>query len=207
MYQQRRNILADIPQVTKILLIINVAVFLVNMVSHGYVNYFLTLWTPDTGRFSPYQIVTHMFAHGNFPHLLFNMFFGLYMFGRNMETYFGSKRFFTLYFVSGLVAAGLQLLIYSLQGTPGGMLGASGAIFGILAAFAMTFPNVELMIIFFPVPIKAKYLIAGVAAYELFAGLGSFKMDNIAHFAHIGGAIGGFLLAWYWKKNQFRPMN
>ena len=203
MYQQRGNILAGMPQVTKVLLLINVAVFLLDMVAGGAVKQFLALYTPNTGVFNPYQIVTHMFAHANFSHLFMNM-FGLFMFGRALESIYGSKRFFILYFVSGLGAAGLQFLIYILQGDQAAMIGASGAIFGILAAFAFTFPNVELMLLFFPVPIKAKYFIAIYAFIELFFGVANFSTDNIAHFAHLGGAIVGFILVWFWKKNQFK---
>jgi membrane associated rhomboid family serine protease len=88
----------------------------------------------------------------------------------------------------------------------GRMIGASGAVLGVLAAFAVLFPNVQLMIIFFPVPIKAKYLVPVYALAELFFGIANFRFDNIAHFAHLGGAIAGFLLVWYWKKNLIRPM-
>jgi membrane associated rhomboid family serine protease len=202
MYQQRGNILASIPQVTKVLLGINIVVFLLEMISGGMVNRYLALFTINTGLFKPYQIITHMFAHANFSHLFMNM-FGLYMFGRTLEQVLGGKKFFALYFISGLGAAGLQFLIYNLQATPAAMVGASGAIFGILAAFAVMFPNVELMLIFFPVPIKAKYFVLIYGVIELFFGVANFSMDNIAHFAHLGGAIAGFLLTMYWKKNQF----
>ncbi len=207
MYQQRSNILAGLPQVTKVILVINIAVFLINWVSKdSMVNRLLALYTPNTNAFNPYQIVSHMFAHANLSHLFMNM-FGLFMFGRTLESVYGSKKFFILYFVSGLGAAGLQLTMYIMQGEPAAMIGASGAIFGILAAFALTFPNVELMLIFLPIPIKAKYFVAIYAFIELVYGVGNFKVDNIAHFAHLGGAIAGFLLTLYWKKNQFRPMN
>jgi rhomboid-like protein len=146
-----------------------------------------------------------MFLHGGIGHLFFNM-FGLFMFGRVLESVLGGKKFFILYFVSGLGAAALQLFIYYIQGAPAIMIGASGAVLGVLAAFAVMFPNVELMIIFLPIPIKAKYLVPIYAVFELFFGIANFKGDNIAHFAHLGGAIVGFILVMIWKKNQFKIM-
>jgi membrane associated rhomboid family serine protease len=130
--------------------------------------------------------------------------FGLFMFGKVLESVLGSKRFFILYILSGLGAAILQLFIYSLQGIPTGMVGASGAVFGILIAFGMMFPNVELMFLFVPFPIKAKYLIPIYAVLELFFGIANFSGDNIAHFAHLGGAVVGFVLIKIWKSNQFK---
>lgn len=202
----RGNFLASIPQVTKILLVINVLVFLVNMVSGGIVNRYFALYSFNTGAFSPYQLITHMFAHGGFGHLFFNM-FGVYMFGRAIEMHIGSKRFFILYFVSGLGAAALQLIIYHTMGDVAAMVGASGALFGILAAFALYFPNVPLMLIFLPIPIKAKYFVAIYAGFELFSGISAIGGGSqIAHFAHLGGAIVGFILVKIWKKNQFNIM-
>ena len=111
---------------------------------------------------------------------------------------------FILYFVSGFGAAGLQLLVNYLMHITAPMIGASGAIFGLLAAFALLFPNVELMLIFLPIPIKAKYFVPAYAIITLVLGVSHIRGDNIAHFAHLGGAIFGFLIALYWKKNQFR---
>lgn len=196
----------DLPPVVKNILIINVIVFLADLIfkSLGYTfTGWLALFTFDTGYFRPYQLVTHMFMHGGFAHIFFNM-FGLVMFGKIIESVWGGKKFFILYFISGLGAAGLQLLAFNMSGIATMMVGASGAIFGILAAFAMLFPNVELMLIFLPVPIKAKYMVPGFAVLSLVFGVAGIRGDNIAHFAHLGGAIFGFLIAWYWKKNQFR---
>jgi membrane associated rhomboid family serine protease len=201
-FNNRGGILGSLPQVTKAVLLINVILFALDFISgHIIVNY-LALYSIHTQGFRPYQLITHMFLHGGLGHIFFNM-FGLYMFGKILETVLGSKRFFILYFLSGIGAALLQLSIYYLQGTDAQMIGASGAVFGILAAFAMLFPNVELMIFLIPVPIKAKYIVPIYAAIELFSGIASFKGDNIAHFAHIGGAIVGFILIKYWKKNQY----
>ena len=215
---RRNNFLGSIPPVTRIVLLINIAVFLIDpFITHlikgwlipadadidSILRAFLSLYSFHTHAFRPYQLVTHMFLHGNFMHILFNM-FGLFMFGRVLESVLGSKRFFILYFLSGLGAAALQLAIYYFKADTAQMMGASGAIFGILAGFAMLFPNVELMIIPIPIPIKAKYVVLGYVAIDLFGGLVSFSGDNIAHFAHLGGAIVGFFLIKFWKKNQFR---
>jgi len=195
----------NLPPVVKNLLIINIIVFIVHSLSTrmGYVfTEWLALYTPDTGNFRPYQLITHMFMHAGFGHIFFNM-FGLVVFGRVIESVWGSKRMFILYFVSGLGAAGLQLLVYHLMNMTAVMVGASGAIFGLLAAFALLFPNVELMLIFLPIPIKAKYMVPAFAIISLFLGVTNLG-GNIAHFAHLGGAIFGFFIALYWKKNQFR---
>lgn len=200
----------DLPPVVKNILILNILVFLVhNILGMPFTEWFFLYnfdyvdpYTFKEYGFEPFQLVTHMFMHGGFAHIFFNM-FGLVMFGKIIETVWGGKRFFILYFISGLGAAGLQLLAFNIYGIDTRMIGASGAIFGILAAFAMLFPNVELMLIFLPVPIKAKYMVPGFAVLSLVFGVTGIS-GSIAHFAHLGGAIFGFLIAWYWKKNQFR---
>jgi membrane associated rhomboid family serine protease len=197
------NFLSALPPVTRVILILNVVLFLLDLLTRNVIRSYLALYSIHTNAFEPYQIISHMFMHGSFGHIFFNM-FGLFMFGRVLESVLGSKKFFLLYFLSGIGAAGLQLLIYYFQQADAVMIGASGAIFGVLAAFAMMFPNVELMIIFLPVPIKAKYLVPIYAVLELFFGIASFSGDNIAHFAHLGGAIVGFFLIMIWKRKQFK---
>lgn len=204
-YNRQGNFLSAIPQVTRVILIINVLLFIVDLATRLVVREYLALYSINTGAFQPYQIVTHMFLHGSVGHIFFNM-FGLYMFGRVLESVLGSKKFFILYFLSGMGAALLQLLIYYLQDAPAIMIGASGAIFGVLAAFAMMFPNVELMLIFLPIPIKAKYFVPVYAVLELYFGIANFRGDNIAHFAHLGGAVVGFILILIWKRKQFKMM-
>lgn len=166
----------------------------------------LGLFYPASPYFQPFQLVTHMFMHGNFMHILFNM-FGIFMFGTAVEYYLGPKKFLAFYLISGFGAMLLHWLIMYLQFQYGDvnpflvnvpMMGASGALFGILVAFAMFFPNTPLMLIFLPIPIKAKYFVAIYAAMELFLGLGNFQ-SGVAHFAHLGGALAGFLLILYWK--------
>lgn len=202
-YNRGGGFLTAIPPVTRVVLLLNIIIFLLDLFVGHIIMQFLALYSFKTGAFRPYQIVTHMFLHGGFGHIFFNM-FALFMFGRVLESVLGGKKFFILYFLSGLGAAALQLFIYYLQDAPAIMIGASGAIFGILIAFAMMFPNVELMIIFIPIPIKAKYLVPIYAVFELFFGIANFSGDNIAHFAHLGGAIVGFILIKIWKRNQFR---
>jgi membrane associated rhomboid family serine protease len=202
-YTRGGNFLSALPPVTRVVLIINVVLFLLDLLTNRLISSYLALFSFATDRFEPYQLISHMFLHANFGHILFNM-FGLFMFGKVLESVLGSKKFFILYFLSGIGAALLQLLIYYFQLEQAIMIGASGAIFGILAAFAMVFPNVELMILFIPFPIKAKYLVPIYAVFELFFGIASFKGDNIAHFAHLGGAIVGVILILIWKQKQIK---
>jgi len=210
----RGGFLNALPAVTRFVLIINVLIFIVNMFiprnleHYTLIDIYFSLYSihphPQLPfHFQPYQLITHMFHHANFSHLFFNM-FGLFMFGRVLETVIGSKKFFMLYFLSGLGAAALQLSVYYFQNSAAMMIGASGAIFGILAAFAVLFPNVELMIIFIPIPIKAKYLLPVYALLTLIFGIAGFSWDNIAHFAHLGGGIVGFILVMIWKRNRFK---
>lgn len=197
------------PPIVKNLIILNVLVFLARtMLSPqiGYdINMKLGLWPLGTEVFKPYQIFSHMFAHGGWSHLLFNM-FGLWMFGRVLENVWGPKRFLFFYLVSGLGAAAAHLAMQYMMGGYGVAVGASGAIMGIFAAFAYLFPNTELFIMFIPVPIKAKWAVLGMAAIDLFTGMANFSGDNIAHFAHLGGAITGFILVLLWNKTNRKTL-
>jgi membrane associated rhomboid family serine protease len=156
-------------------------------------------------NFKPWQVLTYMFLHGNIGHLFSNM-FGLFIFGSALEAYLGSKKFFIYYILTGIGAALINFAInYYQMGslapdsqsfmdsalTP--MVGASGAIFGILVAYGYLFPNTEMMLLFFPFPIKAKYFVTIYGLYELFQGTAGLE-TGIAHFAHIGGLITGFIL-------------
>lgn len=191
----------------------------------------LALYPIDTPDFMPYQIATHMFAHSPqmIFHILFNM-LTLWMFGRILENYWGGKRFLFFYLVSGVGAAACHLLVQHLQFDRALMnelyeaylrddqatlnnlssradflapaVGASGAIMGVMAAFAYTFPNTELFIMFIPFPVKAKWAVIGLACIDLFGGVSGVGGDNIAHFAHLGGALTGFLLVLYWNKTN-----
>jgi membrane associated rhomboid family serine protease len=176
-------------------------------------------------EFQPYQIATHMFSHS--PNMIFHIVFNmlaLWMFGRILENVWGPKRFLLFYFACGIGAAACHLLIqyirseYLLQavlannqaavaeyvGALAPALGASGAIMGIFAAFAYLFPNTPLYIMFIPFPIKAKWAVIGLAAFDLFGGIANFSSDNVAHFAHLGGAITGFIIVLIWNKTNRR---
>ncbi len=271
-----------IPPVVKNLLIINIAIYFLCIFLWWFfeidLHRIFGLFYIQSDSFRPFQFITHIFLHAYINpytnrliifHILFNM-FGLYMFGRVLETVLGSRKFLILFFVSGIGAAFIHTLVQYIQistlvraadsfinapsydafkiiidkyiSTPSAYVinfmdkwfyqpdnqvffseaksivasivhlhvdenitvGASGAVFGILAAFTLLFPNVELMIIFFPVPIKAKYLVPGYAILELFFGVTNFKGDNIAHFAHLGGALFGLILVAVWRKNQIQ---
>lgn len=179
------------------LIIINALVFVAQMVldkTMGFTNT-IALYPYDSGLFEPYQLVTHMFAHGGFFHILFNM-YALWMFGSVLERVWGPKRFLIFYLACGLGAAVAQMFV----GAPA--IGASGAVMGLLAAFAYLFPNTEFFILPFPFPIKAKYMVAIYAAIDLFGGLHPGPADNIAHFAHLGGMVMGFILVIIWGKTN-----
>lgn len=171
-------------------------------------------------KFEPYQIATHMFSHANIGHILFNM-FGLWMFGRILENVWGAKRFLLFYLACGVGAAVCHLVIQyfrceqllhailndnpnwqNMIGATAPAVGASGAIMGLMAAFAYLFPNTELFVMFIPFPVKAKWFVLGLAAMDLFGGVASESGDNIAHFAHLGGAITGFILVLIWNKTD-----
>jgi membrane associated rhomboid family serine protease len=184
------------------LIIINALIFIAQMVldkTIGLTNY-IALYSYQSDFFKPYQLVTHMFAHdpGNFFHILFNM-YALWMFGAVLERVWGPKKFLIFYLVCGLAAGLAQMFT---MGPNGSAVGASGAIMGLLAAFAYLFPNTQFYILPFPFPIKAKYMVAIYAAIDLFGGLHPGAADNIAHFAHLGGMVMGFILVIIWGKSD-----
>jgi membrane associated rhomboid family serine protease len=185
------------------LIIINVLVFLLQKTLDGNALYIpdlkitgkIALFPYNSGFFKPYQLVTHMFAHGSWPHILFNM-FALWSFGSMLERFWGPKRFFIFHMICGLAAGVAQLFLQDAVA-----VGASGAIMGLFAAFAYLFPNTQLIIFPFPVPIKAKIAVAIMAAIDLFGGVNPTG-SNIAHFAHLGGLAMGFLLVIIWDKGK-----
>lgn len=216
-----------VPPVVKNLLIINVLFFLAKyffltrgIALEGYLGMFYF----DSPYFRPWQILTHMFMHGDLMHLFFNM-FAVWMFGSKLEMVWGPRRFLFFYFVTGLGAALMHQAwngfeIQRMMGTlmpygqgmdlPGSVesilytpvVGASGALFGVLGGFAMLFPNTEMLLIFFPIPIKAKYFVAFYGIAELWMGVANNPGDNMAHFAHLGGLIVGLILVYYWNKTN-----
>ena len=195
-----------IPEVTRNIIAINVLLFVATIYSGDTMYEYLALFNYKSNYFHGWQMITHMFMHGSFTHLLFNM-FGLYMFGSRLEQMWGAKRFINFYLITGLGAALLHTLVQDYEITQGLIsgnqptVGASGALFGILVAFAIYWPNTQLFLMFIPVPIKAKWAVIGYAAFELFAGISGFQA-GVAHFAHLGGALFGFILVQYWNKNN-----
>jgi membrane associated rhomboid family serine protease len=231
MNNYRQSPFANIPPVVKNLLIINVLFYLATWLlgSHFDMVANLSAFYFDSPFFKPWQIITYMFMHdpGNFMHILGNM-FALFIFGPALEGMMGSKRFFNFYFICGIGALLCNMAvqafeIHNLIGTftvtsqtladpvvimkireiyESPILGASGAVFGILLAFAMLFPDVELMLIFLPIPIKAKYFVTFYILFELYSGVRQNQGDSVAHFAHIGGALFGYIMIKVWGLNR-----
>lgn len=195
-----------ITDAVKHLLIINVVFYLVTYMvpnMHEKMLEWFALFYPTSPFFKPWQFVTHMFMHGGLIHIVFNM-YALWAFGSPLEQLWGRNKFFFFYFSAGLGAAAVYTLSnYFFQNFDAIAVGASGAIYGVLVAFAMNFPNAKLALIFFPVPIAAKYFIPLIIVGDLFFGFTGYSAGNIAHFAHVGGALVGFLIMLFWKKNQF----
>ncbi len=185
------------PPVTRTLLIVNVALFFVDqLLLHGLLSHWFALW-PLGGGFMPWQIASYAFLHGSMMHLFFNM-LGLWMFGSELERVWGQKRFLQFYAASALAAAGMQLLVNMLLGSPYPTVGASGGLFGLLLAFGMMFPNRTIMPLFPPIPMKAKTFVAVYGGLELVLGV-TGTQSGVAHFAHLGGMLGGYLMIRYWR--------
>lgn len=197
-----------ITEAVKHLLILNVLVFLGTTTLMNEDRYVLALFYPESPFFHPWQLVTHMFMHANLSHLMFNM-LSLFFIGPMMENSLGTKRFVTFFAVCGFGGAFLHLAFkwyqihvygdYALMNVPA--LGASGAINGLFIGLAYLFPNIELYLMLIPFPIKAKYLAIFTLAADLLWGL-SGQSTGIAHFAHLGGALFGFLLLLYWTRKR-----
>jgi membrane associated rhomboid family serine protease len=244
---QSRSGFGGMPTVVKNLLIINGLFFLATFALKGQGIELTRLFGAyyfDSPNFEPWQLITHMFMHGSFMHIFFNM-FALWMFGSTIERVWGPKRFLIYYLITGFGAFILHYAVVAFQVHnilseigPGAIdavelvktkgaqylangqnfsnplmaklnllynipvVGASGAVFGILLAYGMMFPNQRLMLLFPPIPIKAKYFVMIYGAIELFSGIANRPGDNIAHFAHLGGMLFGFFLIKYWQSNQ-----
>lgn len=189
----------SIPPITKWLLIINVAVFFISDLLSATAHVSLTTWFalwPIGPNFMPWQVATYSFLHGDILHLAFNM-LGLWQFGSELERLWGEKRFMQFYTASVLTAAATQLLVTFFTGSPFPTIGASGGIFGLLLGFGMMFPNRQIMLLLPPVPMKAKTYVLIFGVLELWMGIR--LADGIAHFAHLGGMLGAFLLIRYWR--------
>lgn len=212
------------PPVTKNIIIINILMFLASVVLMRYgidLTKYLGLHFFLAKDFNLIQLITYMFMHGGFMHILFNM-FAVWMFGRILEQVWGPRKFLTFYIVCGLGAGIVQEMIQYIQyavvlsnytGVNLGdaivpmneylnlmtTVGASGAVYGVLLAFGMTFPNEQLFIFPLPFPIRAKWFVIGYAVIELLSAISNNPNDNVAHFAHLGGMVFGLLLILYWR--------
>ncbi|MEM1326443.1 MAG: rhomboid family intramembrane serine protease [Bacteroidota bacterium] len=192
--------------VVKSLLILNVIVFVFTAFINTDLMMRFALHYPTSPYFQPFQLVSHFFTHSGLTHILFNM-FALVIFGNALELMWGPKKFLTYYLVSAAGSAILHLTM-AMVGIidPVPAVGASGAIYGLLVAFAVKFPETKLMLLFLPFPIKAKYFVPGIVAIDLFVGFGGFN-SPIAHFAHLGGALFGFILLLIWGEMGRRKYN
>ena len=202
--------LASVPPVTRALLIANIAVFIAQSFAYDALVTLFALWpfgTPAyTGLeapagFLPWQLVTYSFLHGNGLHLFVNM-LGLFMFGSEVERVLGQRRYITYYFVSVLAAALAQLVMSAMAaGPPYPTVGASGGVFGLLLAYGMFFPRRIVMLIFPPIPMPARVFVIFYAAIELYLGV-TGTQAGVAHFAHLGGMLGGYLMLRRWRRRR-----
>ena len=188
--------------VTYIILAVCIAVFGLQMQAADGLLRSFALWPLGEG-FRVWQVITSAFLHGSIFHLAVNM-FGIWMFGRDIERALGPARFIQLYAVSVLSAAFAQLVVTAF-GDPVPTVGASGGLFGLLVAYAMLFPRRQIMLLFPPIPMRAPVFVALYAAFELYAGM-SGTLSGVAHFAHLGGLAGGFLLLRHWLKCQYHRL-
>jgi len=192
------------PPVTLALIVANVAMFFLQQAAPGLI-YPLALWPWGAGAagapgFWPWQLVTYSFLHGGMLHLAFNM-FALYMFGGAIEQVFGTRRYLTYYFVCVVSAALTQLVVMALANEIYPTVGASGGVFGLLLAYGIYFPNNRVFFLLIPFPIKARVFVFIYAAIELFLGV-TGTQEGVAHFAHLGGLIGGALMLAYWRRGR-----
>ena len=217
----RRGFMSNVPPAVKNIIIINVLVMVMTSLREGFMFEHFALFYPTSPFFRWWQPVTHLFMHGGFMHIFFNM-YAVYIFGSVLERIWGTKKFLIYYFITGLGAAlvhtGVEWLqmqywmtaaaegstaaltsIHALKMTP--TVGASGAVFGLLMGYAMLYPDSIMTLIFPPISMKAKWFVLIYAAIELLTGI-TGTGAGIAHFAHLGGLIFGFLLIYYWKKKR-----
>ncbi len=213
-YDNGNNFISQIPTVTKNLVAINILMFIATLVNENFMVTNFAMFYPASPFFKPWQILTHMFMHGGFWHIFFNM-YSLLMFGSILECSLGPKKFLIFYFVTGLGAVALhtgvewmQARVFIANGDVDAYqrllvtttLGASGAIYGVLIGFAMLYPQARLTLIFPPIPMTAKWLVIIFAAIELFSGINGIQ-ESVAHFAHLGGMLFGWLLIRWWRKH------
>ena len=196
------------PPVTTALIVANLAVYFLQSIAPQVIVPF-ALWPLGTAElnmgaaFMPWQLVTYAFLHGGLLHLAFNM-FALYMFGGAIERVFGTRRYLVFYFTCVVSAAITQLVVALAAGAIYPTIGASGGVFGLLLAYGMYFPHNRIMLLFPPIPLPARVFVVVYAVLELFLGV-TGTQEGVAHFAHLGGMIGGFALLRFWRGGVRRP--
>ncbi|WP_230181897.1 rhomboid family intramembrane serine protease [Aquabacterium sp. CECT 9606] len=186
-----------LPPITQALLLINVALFCIDEALGHVLSYWLALWPLESTQFYPWQLVTYGFMHGSLTHLFFNM-MGIWMFGAELERVWGPKRYSQFMLASIFTAALTQLLMSQLNGSMNPTVGISGGLFGLLLAFGMMFPNRIIVPLIPPIPMKAKIFVAIFGGLELILGV-TGTQAGVAHFAHLGGMLGGWLMIRYWR--------
>jgi rhomboid family protein len=186
-----------LPPVTRAIIIANVVVFLLQFVAGNLLLSLFALWPVGDTLFQPWQLLTYSFLHAGSLHIFFNM-FALYMFGTPLEAFWGSRRFAFYYVACVLTAAATELVVQNATEVGGPVLGASGGVFGLLLAFAWYFPKQRLMLLFPPIPMPAWLFVTIYGAFELVLGV-TGAQPGVAHFAHLGGMLGGALSILYWR--------
>ena len=196
----RGGFMSNVPKAVKHIIIINLLMLVLTYLNNPLMSRWFAL-NPISFIWKPWQLVTYMFMHGGFGHLFFNM-YTLFIFGSVLENVWGTKKFLTFYFVTGIGAALVNIGVQYLTGSFALTVGASGAIYGILMGYAMLYPDSMLTLILPPVSMKAKWFVLIFAGIELLLGISNNPADNVAHFAHLGGLIFAFLLLMFWKKRR-----
>ena len=196
----RGGFMSNVPKAVKHIIIINILMLVLTYLNNPLMSKWFAL-NPISFLWKPWQLVTYMFMHGGFGHLFFNM-YTLFIFGSVLENVWGTKKFLTFYFVTGIGAALVNIGVQYLTGSFALTVGASGAIYGILMGCAMLYPDSMLTLILPPVSMKAKWFVLIFAGIELLLGISNNPADNVAHFAHLGGLVFAFLLLMFWKKRR-----
>ena len=196
----RGGFMSNVPKAVKHIILINVLMLVLTYLNNPLMSKWFAL-NPITFLWKPWQLVTYMFMHGGLGHLFFNM-YTLFIFGSVLENVWGTKKFLTFYFVTGIGAALVNIGVQYLTGSFALTVGASGAIYGILMGYAMLYPDSMLTLILPPVSMKAKWFVLIFAGIELLLGISNNPADNVAHFAHLGGLVFAFLLLMFWKKRR-----
>ena len=199
-YYSRRY--GQLPPATINIIIVNAILFLATLVNQDFMIRTFAMFPPESPLFRWWQIITHMFMHGGFWHILFNM-YTLFIFGMVVERTIGTKKFLVYYFLCGLGAAALHIGVQALSGASLYVptLGASGAVYGVLLAYAYLFPDNKLTLLFPPVTLSAKWMVLIFLGIELITGI-TGTAEGVAHFAHLGGALMGWLLMVWWRKSH-----